>query len=50
MKIAIIGSGIAGNVVAHRLHREQDVTVFEAAGARTSAEPTGATASTRTES
>ncbi len=32
MKIAIIGSGIAGNVVAHRLHREHDVTVFEAAG------------------
>ena len=32
MKIAIIGSGIAGNVVAHRLHREHDITVFEAAG------------------
>jgi predicted NAD/FAD-binding protein len=32
MKIAVIGSGIAGNVVAHRLHREHDVTVFEAAG------------------
>lgn len=31
MKIAIIGSGIAGNVVAHRLHREHDITVFEAA-------------------
>ena len=32
MKIAIIGSGIAGNVVAHRLHRTHDITVFEAAG------------------
>ena len=32
MKIAIIGSGIAGNVVAYRLHREHDITVFEAAG------------------
>lgn len=31
MKIAIIGSGIAGNVVAHHLHREHDITVFEAA-------------------
>jgi predicted NAD/FAD-binding protein len=30
MKIAIIGSGIAGNVVAHRLHRAHDITVFEA--------------------
>jgi predicted NAD/FAD-binding protein len=30
VKIAIIGSGIAGNVVAHRLHREHDITVFEA--------------------
>ena len=32
MKIAIVGSGIAGNVAAYRLHREHDVTVFEAAG------------------
>ncbi len=32
MKIAIIGSGIAGNVAAHHLHREHDITVFEAAG------------------
>ena len=32
MKIAIIGSGIAGNVVAHHLHRTHDITVFEAAG------------------
>ena len=31
MKIAIIGSGIAGNVVARRLHRHHEVTVFEAA-------------------
>lgn len=30
MKIAIIGSGIAGNVVAHRLYREHAITVFEA--------------------
>jgi predicted NAD/FAD-binding protein len=31
MKIAIIGSGIAGNVAALRLHREHDLTVYEAA-------------------
>jgi len=31
MKIAIIGSGIAGNVVAHHLHRAHDITVYEAA-------------------
>lgn len=31
MKIAIIGSGIAGNVVAQRLHRAHDITVYEAA-------------------
>ena len=31
MRIAIIGSGIAGNVVAHRLHRAHDITVYEAA-------------------
>jgi len=30
MKIAIIGSGIAGNVAAHRLHKEHEITVFEA--------------------
>jgi predicted NAD/FAD-binding protein len=30
MKIAIIGSGIAGNVVAYKLHKEHDITVFEA--------------------
>ena len=26
MKIAVIGSGIAGNVVAHHLHREHEIT------------------------
>jgi len=30
MKIAIIGTGIAGNVVAHHLQRAHDVSVFEA--------------------
>jgi predicted NAD/FAD-binding protein len=30
VKIAIIGSGIAGNVAAYRLHREHEITVFEA--------------------
>lgn len=30
MKIAIIGTGIAGNVVAARLHPHHDITVFEA--------------------
>lgn len=29
MKIAIIGTGIAGNVAAHRLAREHDITVYE---------------------
>ena len=32
MKIAIIGSGIAGNVAALRLHQDHDITVYEAAG------------------
>ena len=32
MKIAIIGSGIAGNVVAHHLHREHEITLYEAGG------------------
>ncbi|MDH5534760.1 MAG: FAD-dependent oxidoreductase [Betaproteobacteria bacterium] len=30
MKIAIVGTGIAGNVAAYHLHREHDITVFEA--------------------
>ncbi|MFO1503682.1 MAG: FAD-dependent oxidoreductase [Steroidobacteraceae bacterium] len=30
MRIAIIGSGIAGNVAAHRLHRDHDITLYEA--------------------
>ena len=30
MKIAIIGSGIAGNVAAFRLHRDHEITVYEA--------------------
>jgi uncharacterized protein len=30
MRIAIIGSGIAGNVAAYHLHREHDITVYEA--------------------
>lgn len=29
-RIAIIGSGVSGLVAAHRLHREHEVTVFEA--------------------
>ena len=32
MKIAIVGSGIAGNVAAYHLHRDHDITVFEAGG------------------
>jgi len=32
MKIAIIGTGIAGNVAAHLLHRAHEITVYEAAG------------------
>ena len=30
MRIAVVGTGIAGNVVAHRLCREHEVTVYEA--------------------
>ncbi|MDD2932989.1 MAG: FAD-dependent oxidoreductase [Methylotenera sp.] len=30
MKIAIIGSGIAGNTIAYKLHKAHDITVFEA--------------------
>ena len=32
MKVAIIGTGIAGNTVAHLLHRAHELTVYEAAG------------------
>jgi len=31
MKIAIVGTGISGLVAAHRLHREHEITVYEAA-------------------
>ncbi len=30
MKIAIIGAGISGNTLAYHLHREHEITVFEA--------------------
>ncbi len=30
MKIAIVGTGISGLVAAHRLHREHEITVYEA--------------------
>jgi len=30
MKIAIVGTGIAGNVVSHRLHGSHEITVYEA--------------------
>ena len=30
MKIAIIGTGIAGNVAAYKLAKQHDITVFEA--------------------
>jgi len=33
MKIAVVGTGIAGMVAAHRLHREHEIVVYEA-GAR----------------
>jgi uncharacterized protein len=32
MRIAVVGSGIAGNVAAYRLSREHDVVVYEAGG------------------
>lgn len=31
MRVAVVGTGIAGAVAAHRLHRRHDVTVFESA-------------------
>ena len=30
MRVAIVGSGIAGNTLAHHLHKQHDITVFEA--------------------
>ncbi|HAZ60543.1 MAG TPA: FAD-dependent oxidoreductase [Gammaproteobacteria bacterium] len=30
MRIAIVGTGVAGLTVAHRLHRQHDITLFEA--------------------
>jgi predicted NAD/FAD-binding protein len=30
MRIAIVGTGVSGLVAAHRLHREHEITVFEA--------------------
>lgn len=32
MKIAVVGTGIAGNVVANRLHTKHEISVFEADG------------------
>jgi predicted NAD/FAD-binding protein len=32
VRIAVVGAGVSGLVVAHLLHREHDVTVFESAG------------------
>ena len=32
MRIAVVGAGISGLVVAHLLHREHEITVFEANG------------------
>jgi predicted NAD/FAD-binding protein len=29
MKIAIVGSGISGNTIAHLLHKKHKVTVYE---------------------
>ena len=30
MKIAIVGTGIAGSLAAHHLNKKHDITVFEA--------------------
>ena len=30
MRVAVVGAGIAGNVAARELHRDHEVTVFEA--------------------
>ncbi len=32
MKVAIIGSGIAGNTIAYHLHKKHDITLFESQG------------------
>ena len=32
MRIAVVGAGISGLVAAHRLHREHEITVYEAGG------------------
>src|ERR1700685_3340618 len=32
MRVAVIGAGVSGIAVAHRLHRMHEVTVFEAEG------------------
>jgi predicted NAD/FAD-binding protein len=42
MRIAIVGAGVSGLVAAHRLHREHEITVYEAgdyAGGHTSTVP-----------
>ena len=31
MKIAIVGTGVSGLVAAHHLHRQHEITVYEAA-------------------
>lgn len=46
MKIAIIGSGIAGNTLAHHLHKHHDITVFKLA-AILAATPTRMTSNTK---
>ena len=32
MKVAIVGAGVSGLVAAHLLHRDHEITVFEAGG------------------